>query len=125
MFKHLSIREKILSGFLLILIIFSIFIIYLFTATSQITTTTVNTVRTVLLLMSFCVLLLTFAIGYVFSFFITKSIKQLVLTVHQISEGNLSARVAILSHDEIGKLGTEFNTMASRLQEKTTELANK
>lgn len=48
---------------------------------------------------------------------IAKPIAELTSTAEEMSRGYLSKRVVINSHDEVGKLGSAFNTMAKRLQE--------
>ena len=41
----------------------------------------------------------------------------------QIEKGDLSLRARVLTQDEIGQLATTFNTMVSRIDERTTERA--
>jgi len=48
---------------------------------------------------------------------ILKPIDRLTWSVDEISRGNLDLVVKIDSHDEIGRLSEEFNTMAERLRE--------
>jgi two-component system NtrC family sensor kinase len=53
---------------------------------------------------------------------ITKPIKALLFATDKIARGELTHRVNIDSHDEIGQLGKSFNHMTSKLQETTEEL---
>lgn len=48
---------------------------------------------------------------------ITRPMYRLTKTVEQITGGNISARVKVESHDEIGILANAFNTMAERLND--------
>ena len=42
--------------------------------------------------------------------------------VRTLAEGDLSVRVAVESHDEVGQLAADFNQMAARLEQNVTEL---
>ncbi len=48
---------------------------------------------------------------------------MLLTVARQVSEGDLSARVVVNSRDEIGSLGSEFNSMVVRLREMQDERA--
>lgn len=56
------------------------------------------------------------AIGAVLSRFVVGQVKPLVSTVHQLREGDLSARAAQEGADEIGILAVGINQMAEELQ---------
>lgn len=47
---------------------------------------------------------------------ITQPLRQLVESVHQISQGNLSEKIEVKSKDELGQLGTSFNEMVDSLR---------
>jgi len=54
---------------------------------------------------------------------ISKPLTELVRGVQRVSEGDLSARLRTAGDDEIARLGTAFNEMAGRLQERMAEIA--
>jgi PAS domain S-box-containing protein len=56
------------------------------------------------------------------SVFITKPLKNMVQTIEEISAGDLSKRVAVLSHDEVGNLAASFNAMVAKLENFSREL---
>jgi PAS domain S-box-containing protein len=58
-------------------------------------------------------------IGLVFTFSgrMTRGLANLSTGASQVAQGNLGARVEVLSTDEIGKLGKAFNGMARQLEE--------
>nr|WP_020063376.1 methyl-accepting chemotaxis protein [Bacillus sp. 123MFChir2] len=62
-------------------------------------------------------LLLGGAIIYLITLSITKPLKQLVVSSHKISEGDLTETIEVRSNDEIGQLGKGFNEMAGSLRE--------
>ncbi len=47
---------------------------------------------------------------------VTRNIKKLSKAADRIASGDLSVRSDVRSHDEIGQLGDQFNTMADRVQ---------
>ncbi|MEH6892642.1 methyl-accepting chemotaxis protein, partial [Bacillus sp. JJ864] len=54
---------------------------------------------------------------YFITLSITKPLKQLVISSHKISEGDLTETIEVRSNDEIGQLGKGFNEMAGSLRE--------
>ncbi|HDX9589110.1 TPA: methyl-accepting chemotaxis protein [Bacillus pseudomycoides] len=54
---------------------------------------------------------------YFITLSITKPLKQLVVSSHKISKGDLTETIEIRSNDEIGQLGKGFNEMAGSLRE--------
>jgi methyl-accepting chemotaxis protein len=46
---------------------------------------------------------------------ITKNLNSLVTTIHEMSDGDLTIKCDIKSHDEIGKVGKDFNEMIKHL----------
>ncbi len=63
------------------------------------------------IVLSLSLLLLTFLVRY-----ITRPIRKLVEATDQISKGDLSQRLDIRQHDEIGHLATTFNNMVESLE---------
>jgi two-component system, NtrC family, sensor kinase len=53
---------------------------------------------------------------------ISQPVKKLVAASQEVTHGNLGARVAIRSGDEVGLLADSFNKMAGALQEREAEL---
>jgi len=67
---------------------------------------------------------LSILIGVVFSRAVLRPLRALEVGVRQLGEGEMSARVAEVSHDELGDLARTFNQMASRLEQNHQELAS-
>jgi len=67
---------------------------------------------------------LSILIGVIFSRAVLGPVRELEAGVRQLGEGELSARVAELSHDELGDLARTFNQMARKLEQNHQELAN-
>ena len=59
--------------------------------------------------------------GYFIGRLLTKRLERLTLAAQAIAGGDLTAAVNDDTNDEIGKLGTSFNTMARRLEAMITE----
>jgi signal transduction histidine kinase len=53
---------------------------------------------------------------------ITNPLKRLTLGTREMARGNLSARVAVSGHDEVGDLTASFNAMADELNERRVRL---
>jgi transcriptional regulator with GAF, ATPase, and Fis domain len=62
-------------------------------------------------------LLLVFGLGYLVFKRITQPVKQLVLATERAAEGDLTFRVDVVSHDEIGLLSAAFNEMIATREE--------
>lgn len=62
------------------------------------------------------VLMLIFVIGYVVSQSIAKPVTTLMRVANQLGGGDLTARVGVVSQDEIGSLAIAFNQMAGSLE---------
>lgn len=71
-----------------------------------------------LLISLFTSLVIIFA-SVIFTRTLTNPIKKLNLSIRQLGQGNLSGRITIDSHDEIGELAGTFNKMADDLQKTT------
>ena len=54
--------------------------------------------------------------------FLTRPLKELASAARRIAGGDLEARVQLESDDELGALGSSFNSMAEALQERTGRL---
>ncbi|MBM4055706.1 MAG: HAMP domain-containing protein [Planctomycetes bacterium] len=65
----------------------------------------------------FVSLLFTFLLVFYITRRITVQVKNLVNTMNILARGELSKRVVIESHDEIGKLGIVFNDMGQKIQD--------
>jgi len=63
-------------------------------------------------------------IGVVFSRAVLGPVRELEAGVRQFGDGELSARVAELSQDELGDLARTFNQMARKLEQNHQELAS-
>lgn len=64
------------------------------------------------------------AIGIVFTRAVLKPVRALEAGVRQLGEGEMSARVIQVSHDELGDLARTFNMMAQKLERNHQELTN-
>jgi two-component system NtrC family sensor kinase len=73
---------------------------------------------------SLCILLTAIISFLAINRFVHKPIKQLMVGVKELSNGNLSVRVPELSHDELGRLAKSFNRMASELHKAHMELVD-
>ncbi len=67
--------------------------------------------------------LVAFILATYFSHRMTSPVIQIASKANEMSEGNLAARVAINSSDEIGFLARSFNHMGDRIQKKVFELS--
>lgn len=72
----------------------------------------------------FCWLLVTLFI-YARVRALTNPIQKLVGAARLLEKGDLSGRVEVSSHDEIGTLSKAFNTMAKSLEERTNDLESR
>lgn len=63
-------------------------------------------------------------IGIVFTRAVLKPVRALEQGVRQLGEGEMSARVTEVSHDELGDLARTFNLMAQKLEQNHQELAS-
>jgi two-component system, NtrC family, sensor kinase len=61
-------------------------------------------------------------LGWLFTGRITRNLRLLVNGAEEFSKGNLSARVAIASHDEVGILASTFNHMGEELAASREEI---
>lgn len=76
-------------------------------------------------LVSCAVLLLSLAMAALFSHLVTRPLRELAQASSRIASGDLSARAAPASNDEIRDLTEAFNDMAERLQSSFRELASR
>lgn len=68
------------------------------------------------------VLLLGGAASWALSYVLTRPLGRVSNAARRLAKGELSARVRVTSHDEVGRLAEDFNHMAERLEENVTEL---
>lgn len=62
--------------------------------------------------------------GFIFSRAVLHPVRALEEGVRQLGDGEMSARVAEVSHDELGDLARTFNQMAQKLEQSHQELAS-
>ena len=60
--------------------------------------------------------LFAFFVVYIVTFRITRPVRKLTAAAHQLAEGDFSARVEKVGHDEISELSETFNRMADSLE---------
>lgn len=75
-----------------------------------------------LILIGMAVLLMTSAAAAIVSQSLTRPVIRLTAVARQVATGDLSARAAVESGDELGVLATTFNSMTTQLQETLTSL---
>lgn len=68
------------------------------------------------------VLTFTFLVSLRFSHYLTRSLKHLMEYTRQIGGGDLQAKIAITSTDEVGELGSALNAMAQELHTSRTAI---
>lgn len=61
-------------------------------------------------------------LAWLLSYLLTRPLGRVSNAARRLAKGELSARVRVTSHDEIGRLSEDFNRMAGHLQENVTEL---
>jgi class 3 adenylate cyclase len=71
---------------------------------------------------SLAMILLALVVSIVLSTFLTRSILALTTTVKRFADKDFSARTPVLTKDEVGELGVNFNTMAGTIQEHNENL---
>jgi len=57
-------------------------------------------------------------IAFLASRMVTRPVRELAETARQVADGDLEARAAVTTHDEIGELARTFNDMVPHLQER-------
>lgn len=75
-----------------------------------------------IVIISLFIFILGFIVVFFFSMVITRPLKDMVSTVHEISSGDLSKRVSYSSNDEVGTLGVFFNFIVAKLEDYSREL---
>jgi len=68
------------------------------------------------------IMLLALLAGMLFAAFILRPLDQLAAAARALGAGSLDARVPTGRRDELGDVGTAFNTMAARIQQQSAEL---
>jgi signal transduction histidine kinase len=76
----------------------------------------VNTVNTIFISTTLFIVLIGIFLSYKISGMITKPVLQLVNAAKLIEKGDFSARISVLTQDEVGRLAAVFNEMASNLE---------
>ena len=66
--------------------------------------------------------IMVFVAAYFVSHGITRPLKQLTLGTREMARGNLTTRVSVSSHDEVGDLTDSFNAMADELNARRLRL---
>jgi len=82
----------------------------------------VYALRERLILIGLVILLFAFSLGVTIARTITRPILSLAEVAESFGGGKLDERAAVEARDEIGLLGSTFNTMAEQVQEHTTRL---
>jgi class 3 adenylate cyclase len=72
--------------------------------------------------LSLAVIVLSLIVSIVMGTILTRSITSLTATVQRFSEKDFTARTAVATRDEIGTLGSSFNTMAETIQHHSDNL---
>jgi len=70
-------------------------------------------------------LVASFLMGWVVMAWLTRRIRNLSRAVGDLAAGQLSRRIDDPSHDDLGRLGRDFNTMAGRLEDLVDDLRGK
>lgn len=80
--------------------------------------------RTILVFLAITLMgtLISIALSYFISQKISGSIQKLVSAAKEVAQGNLDAKVEIMSHDELRELADTFNFMASTLKQRDEKL---
>lgn len=78
--------------------------------------------RQTAILLMLIVLILTIVILALFARVVTKPVEMLVQVTDQVSRGDLSRKVDITQHDEIGHLANTFNKMIESLKQSRNEI---
>ncbi|MDO3377474.1 sensor histidine kinase [Geoalkalibacter halelectricus] len=67
---------------------------------------------------------LALGLGWVLMHFVQRPIRGLAAQMARVEQGDLSARIAPLHNDELGRLAQSFNAMVERLEQARTQLRN-
>lgn len=78
--------------------------------------------RRLLLVGTSLALAVTAGLGYLLSLSITRPIREVTSRAERMAAGDFSQRISVLSHDEIGQLGSMFNYLTSRLDRTLEEI---
>ena len=82
----------------------------------------VDRMRRAILRMAAIGMVFILVLSWLFSRTVIHPIQELNAALQRVTEGDLDVRVTVRSRDEIGALGTAFNTMAEEIRRKTTAL---
>jgi len=78
--------------------------------------------RLAAIILTFLVVAVTIVFIAFFTRFVTKPVKMLVQVTDQVARGDLSQRVDLKQHDELGQLAATFNKMIESLQQSRNEI---
>jgi len=78
--------------------------------------------RNAIILMTLIVFVIGTILVFCISLIVTRPLGRMVKIVQQVTQGDLTQRVTIASHDEVGHLAQSFNIMVAELEEYTQEL---
>lgn len=92
------------------------------TATANAATDTLTTASRTVIVGSLVCVLLAAAFGLLFTQAITRPIKKLAGLLDSVSRGDLTAKVAVNSRDEIGEMANSVNNMVANLNRVMTEV---
>nr|WP_099222111.1 methyl-accepting chemotaxis protein [Listeria costaricensis] len=81
-----------------------------------------NTISVILSAVIFVILLALLILNSIISSRIVKGIQALKVSVHKISDGDLSYRSSYKSKDELGEISTELNLMSEKLRQMMLEM---
>jgi len=84
---------------------------------------TANSIRDINIFSGLCATLIAIILSVFISRTLTRNINKLVVSMEQVSKGNLDVAIDISSKDEIGKLTSNFRWMLLRLKEITLQIA--
>ncbi len=77
---------------------------------------TILSIKKLLVISSITIVLsISLILGLLFSRFVLKPLKNLLLTIYEIEGGNLQATVKVSGNDELGIIGTSFNNMINTI----------
>lgn len=81
-----------------------------------------NHSRITIALVSFMIFVIGMILVFIISTIITKPLGEMIETVEQISQGDLTKRTNVSSGDEVGHLAQSFNLMVDTVEERTKQL---
>ena len=83
-----------------------------------------NSIRNNVILVGIIFVLIAIAIGFYFSWNMTKAMRKVMFTMGRAEKGDLTVRVDLKRTDEIGQLAITFNSMVGQIQNLITKSKN-